>query len=333
MDHLLEALGAAVDRRADLLARLHAEGTDAYRLFHGVAEGAPGVTVDRYGPLLLVQTFREPIAPALVDDVAAAVSRRLGLALEVVCNHRGARSEGAEAHTPTAAALGDHVAREHCVQYHVRARHRGQDPWLFLDLRRGRAAVQTLAGGKDVLNLFAYTCGVGVAAAVGGARSVTNVDFAESALEVGVRNAALNGVGPERFSVLRSDCLPVLRQLAGQPVQRRGKHVPFVRVEPRKYDLIVLDPPRLAKSAFGTIDVVNDYASLWKPALLALAEGGTLVATNHVPTVRAADWHAALRRSSEKAGRPLRTFDALEVDGDFPSFDGEPPLKVVVVTV
>jgi 23S rRNA (cytosine1962-C5)-methyltransferase len=164
-------------------------------------------------------------------------------------------------------------------------------------------------------------------------RFVDNVDFAGSALEVGRRNAEANGIVPERFTTLQSDCLPILRQLAGQPVQRRGKHLPFARVERRPYDLLVLDPPRFSKGPFGAVDVVNDYASLFKPALLALAPGGAVLATNHVPGVHAADWHAALRRCAEKAGRPLRELEPIAVDADFPSFDGEPPLKMVLARI
>jgi 23S rRNA (cytosine1962-C5)-methyltransferase len=59
---LLPLLAAALDARADLIARLHAEQTDAYRLFHGSVEGHPGLTVDRYGELLLVQCFHSPLA-------------------------------------------------------------------------------------------------------------------------------------------------------------------------------------------------------------------------------------------------------------------------------
>jgi 23S rRNA (cytosine1962-C5)-methyltransferase len=162
---------------------------------------------------------------------------------------------------------------------------------------------------------------------------VLNVDFAASALEVGRANAAANGFDERVCATLRADCLPVLRQLAGLPVQRRGKHVPFARVERVPFDLIALDPPRLAKTPFGTVDVVRDYPSRFKPALLALADGGTGLATNPVPSVRAADWHEVLRRCAQKAGRPLRALEPLAIDGDFPSFDGQPPTKVVLASV
>lgn len=333
MDALPDVVRRAIDRRRELLHRLHAEGTDCYRLLHGTAEGAPGLCVDRYGPLLLVQTFREALPAADVAAVHEAVAAATGLDLAVAHRHRGTPPPADhDWHEPTPAALAEQVCHEGSVRFLVQARHRGQDPWLFLDLRAGRRAVRELAPGRSVLNLFAYTCGVGIVAAVAGAAAVQNVDFAASALAIGRRNAEANGVA-ERCTTLQSDCLPVLRQLAGQPVQRRGKHVPFVRVERRRFDLIVLDPPRFARGRFGTIDVVRDYGSLWKPCLLALAEGGAVLATNHVPEVDEAEWHRALRRSADKAGRPLRSLVAIPVDADFPSFDGRPPLKVALATV
>ena len=327
-------LTTAIERRLELLSRLHAEGTDCYRLLHGVAEGAPGVTVDRYGPLLLVQTFRTPLPAEVIEALRAAACAQLQVELHAVANHRG-EPPAADfvAHEPTAEALAEHQCHERGATFVIHARHRGQDPWLFLDLRSGRAIVQQMAAGKRVLNLFAYTCGVGIAAARGGAVRVDNVDFSHSALAVGQQNASANGLVPERFATLQSDCLPVLRQLAGQPVQRRGKSLPYVRIERRPYDLVVLDPPRLSKSPFGTVDVVRDYASLWKPALLALAPGGAILATNHVPGIAAVDWHEALRRCATKAGRPLRDLQPIAVDPDFPSFDGEPPLKMVLAQI
>lgn len=330
---LLDAVLRAVDRRADLLARLHGEGTDCYRLFHGVVDGEPGLVIDRYGPLLLVQTFRRALSPAAVEQLGAAVARALGQELLIAGNHRGEPDPLVEPHQPTAPALAEHVCREHGLAFAIAARHRGQDPWLFLDLRAGRRAVRELSRGRSALNLFAYTCGVGVAACAGGATSVCNVDFAQSALAVGRRNAAANGIDGARFQTLHSDCIPVLRQLAGLPVQRRGRKTSYPTVAAQAFDLVFLDPPRWSKGPFGAVDVVRDYASLWKPCLLTLADGGIAIATNHVPTVDADTFCQQLRRTAEKAGRPLRSLDLLPVDTDFPSFDGQAPLKVAVARV
>ncbi|MEO6597729.1 MAG: class I SAM-dependent methyltransferase, partial [Planctomycetota bacterium] len=111
------------------------------------------------------------------------------------------------------------------------------------------------------------------------------------------------------------------------------KHVPYARIDVQRFDLVVLDPPRFAKGPFGTIDLVHDYQSLWKPCLLTLADGGSVLATNHVPTVTETDWHEALRKAAEKAGRPLRSLESVPVEADFPSFDERPPLKVALATV
>src|SRR5688572_23351100 len=86
---LADLARAAIERRSDLLANLHAEDTDCYRLLHGIAEGAPGITLDRYGSLLLLQTFREPLPTNVVESLRECVVRTTGVDLPIVHNHRG----------------------------------------------------------------------------------------------------------------------------------------------------------------------------------------------------------------------------------------------------
>src|SRR5690606_18609624 len=125
-----------------------------------------------------------------------------------------------------AAALEDLVGHEWGLAYRVRARHAGQDPLLFLDLRNARGWVKANSAGKSVLNLFAYTCGVGLCAAAGGAREVINLDFAEGNLAVGRENGALNPALPA-MQFIRSDYFPAIRQLADLPItSRRGQKLP-----------------------------------------------------------------------------------------------------------
>jgi 23S rRNA (cytosine1962-C5)-methyltransferase len=305
------------------------------RLLHGVVEGAPGVTIDRYGPILLVQTWQAPLADGELDALVAVATEALATALTPCWNHRGDGPGGsARDDTELKAPIGHELG----LAYDVRPRHRGQDPLLFLDLRAGRRWVKAAAQDKRVLNLFAYTCGIGVAALAGGARQVVNVDFARSALAVGEANAARvvadSTALRERFVTITDDVIPVVRQLAGLPMPMRGKRArPFTRRAAQQFDLVVLDPPRWAKGTYGAVDVVRDYASLFKPALLATAPGGSILATNHVPEVSREDWIASLGRCAVKAGRPLVSVEIITPEDDFPSPDGRHPLKIAVARV
>jgi 23S rRNA (cytosine1962-C5)-methyltransferase len=313
---LLALVDRAVERRAYLVRSLEAEGTDAYRIFHGAAEGREGLAIDRYGTLILAQSFRGPLDATEREELLRFLRERFPAASEIAFTSRGEHGLSQE-----------HVCKEGGAAFAIRALHRGQDPWLFLDLRAGRRRLGEIAKGRSVLNLFAYTCSAGVAAACTGAGEVWNVDFSGSALDVGRRNAELNGVSM-RF--VKEDCLPVIRQLAGLPVKGRASARDYARFEARTFDVVFLDPPAWSKGPFGAVDVERDYASLFKPALLATAPGGTVIATNHVAKVELETWLASLARCAEKAGRPLASIENVEPDADFRSRDGKPPLKIAV---
>lgn len=336
MSLLNQALRAALDARQGLIAELHAQGTDCYRLFHGSQEGASGLTIDRYGPQLLVQSFHQTLETSALLELHATIEAQLGLELLLVYNDRSQGNSRIDRRDPvyqaSEAALSDHVGHEWGLNYRVRGRHGGQDPLLFLDLRNARGWVKQHSAGKRVLNLFAYTCGVGLSAAAGGASEVCNLDFAEGNLAVGKENAALNPqLAPMSF--IQSDYFPAIRQFAGLPIsQRRGHKLPaYPRLEQRQFDLVFLDPPAWAKSAFGTVDLLRDYQSLLKPALLSTAEDGVLICCNNLAKVSLPDWREQVLRCAEKAGRPVRDCQVLTPASDFPSQDAQPPLKTLIL--
>ncbi len=309
-----ELLRIALQKRERLLEQLASEGTDGYRLFHGVAEGWPGVAVDRYGPQILVQTFRERLSAAEMGELQAALD------LPVTFRHRpDGPQPGSEPFT----------CRELGRSFTVRTHHKGLDPYLFLDLRVARRWLDRHHSGT-LLNLFAYTCSAGVIAAARG--SSLNVDFSAQHLRVGERNASLNGV-QENFTVVCEDVWPVVRQLGGLPVKGRGAQREYVRLEPRQFDTVFLDPPTFARSAFGAVDILRDYPALARPAMACVRSGGRLVCTHHLAEVPLEDWLASLRRTGEKWGRRVGEVEVLEPDGDFPSPDGRHPLKIAVLEV
>ncbi len=337
---LPQLLRQAIAHREALLADLKQQQTSCYRLFHGTAEGVPGLTIDRYGPQVLVQCFHQMLTQEQYREIRQTLEPLLDFSPLWVLNDRtgpGSRVQPAEDPLlePDEAALEPLSAEEWGVRYRIQGRHRGHDPLLFLDLRNARRWVKEHAAGKRVLNLFAYTSGVGLCAAAGGAAEVLNVDFARSSLSVAEENARLNAFAPEQIAFLQSDFFAACRQLAGLPVGgRRGQRLPrFARLKPRQFDLVFLDPPRFAKSAFGTVDLERDYQSLMKPALLATAPGGQLICCNNVASVDYDQWLERLLRCAEKADRPVRAVERILPAEDFPSFDQRPPLKTVVLSV
>ena len=216
-----------------------------------------------------------------------------------------------------------HGGRFHALGRHVagRKRHRRRRYFRVTGTSAAHRA-------RSALNLFAYTGGVGVAAALAGATDVWQVDFAASALDVARTNAALNGVGGVAY--VHHDAIPVLRMLAGQPAG--GRRRPDVTLAARTFELVVLDPPTRATGPWGAVDLVRDYPTLCKPALGCVADGGVLAATNHVASVPVDDWVRTLHRTAEKVGRRLEV-ELLAPEADFPTLDGRPPLKIAWCTV
>ena len=330
-------LEAAFTARQPLLERLQAEDTNGYRLFNGSTEGRPGLTIDRYGDLLLTQTFHEAIDGHDRVEIENFYAATLP-GLVAVYNDRSHANSRICNPLPAEVLVEAHKPREFHemgVRYLVQARHAGQDPWLFLDMRAGRRRIMQEAAGKSVLNLFAYTCGAGVVAAKAGATHVVNVDFSESNIKVGKDNARLNDL-PIRLRFVQSDAFAAMRQLAGlgQAAMVRGKKMPaFPKLQPHAFDLVFLDPPRYAKSAFGVVDIINDYAALMKLALQCTVEGGTLICCNNAAQISRDAWADQLQRCATKAGRTIRELEWITPEEDFPSHDGQPPLKIALLRV
>ncbi|MFT5585423.1 MAG: 23S rRNA (cytosine1962-C5)-methyltransferase [Cognaticolwellia sp.] len=309
LEDFSKSLASALERRAAHIPAWEAEGSDSYRVFHGRNEGRPGLSIDRYGAVLLAQTWGEEAS----DEEKAAVQALLG---EVQWRHRGAHGQDS---TPF-------PFQELGVQYQGQVWHKGADPWLFLDLRVVRRWLLANCTGKRVLNTFAYTCGAGLCAAKGGASTVLNVDHSAWALELGRVNAASNEVEME---ALRGDFFDVVRQLGGNKLRGGAKRRSQMRVKPQAFDVVVLDPPTLSKGRQGAVDINRDYPSLLKPCLQALAPNGQLIATHHSVKVDREAWLEIVLRCAAKAERPVVNHEWLEPEMDFPSPDGKGNLKIL----
>ena len=213
---LSPSLERALEARRELIARLEAEQTNAYRLFHGTVEGRPGLTVDHYGNLILVQSFHDTLPASQLAEVEAFYAAAFP-GSELIYNDRSpANSRIANAVPPDRKELAT-TRREFSelgVKYWVQARHDGQDPWLFLDLRAARRRVMAEAEGKSVLNVFAYTCGVGIAAAKAGVATAQLTYNSKKEL------FAKNVVSQYDLSTANNNLLTAKAQLAQAEAQR-----------------------------------------------------------------------------------------------------------------
>jgi 23S rRNA G2069 N7-methylase RlmK/C1962 C5-methylase RlmI len=171
------------------------------------------------------------------------------------------------------------------------------DTGLFLDGRKKRALIRLEAKGKRVLNLFAYTCSLSVAAAKGGARQVDSVDLSNTYLEWGKLNFALNGLPPsDKFSLIRTDVL----QFLDQPQAKKSR-----------WDIIILDPPSFSnsKKMLETLDIRRDYLELISKSLTLLSPEGTLYFSTNAKGFRL--------QSEDFSGYIIKNLRPSLVDEDF----------------
>ena len=151
------------------------------------------------------------------------------------------------------------------------------DTGLFLDGRKKRALIRLEAKGKRVLNLFAYTCSLSVAAAKGGASQVDSIDLSNTYLEWGKLNFALNGLSlSDKLTLIRADVLQFLDQ---------------AKARKSRWDIIILDPPSFSNSKKmpETLDIRRDYRELIDKSLTLLSHGGTLYFSTNAKGFRLQD--------------------------------------------
>jgi len=257
---LRRRLAAAVAARRGLVG----DGpSSACRLVYSESDGLPGLIVDRYADTIVGQLlsagaerWRREIVAALVECFpAAAVWERSDVELR--------RKEGLEPRAgPLAGAAPPELVEidEDGLRFAVDVRG-GQKTGFYLDQRDSRAAVSAHAAGRRALNAFAYTGGFAIAALRNGATSVTNVESSRAALDLLDRNVALNGIEPARVENLRGDAFRLLRELDAAG---------------RRFDLVVLDPPRFADSRDQVARAARGYKDVNRLAFRLLDPGGLL---------------------------------------------------------
>jgi 23S rRNA (cytosine1962-C5)-methyltransferase len=294
-----ERVVRAAGRRATLLS----SGTDSARLVFSEADGVPGVIADRYGDTIVVQlttagadAWREVVADALfslpgVESVYersdADVREREGLE---------ARIGLLRGHEPDPGL----VAHEGSWRYVIDVAG-GHKTGFYLDQREARTAIGRLARGRRVLNVFSYTGAFSVVAAGSGATTVSSIDSSGPALEVARRNGEVNGL--DVGELVEADAFTALRGL---------------RDRARQYDLIALDPPKLANNERQLEKASRAYKDLNLLAIKLLAPGGVLLTWSCSGAMNAELFQKVVAGAALDANRTVRIVGRLGQPSDHP---------------
>ncbi|MGC9358956.1 MAG: class I SAM-dependent rRNA methyltransferase [Anaerolineae bacterium] len=298
-------LEASIRRRESLL---NSHEVTACRLVYAESDGLPGLILDRYGDWLVLQAL------------TAGVDRRKAALAEAALELTGARGvfersdvdvrryEGLE--EATGLLIGKAPPRfvkveEYGVRWLVDLRE-GHKTGFYLDQRENRRRLRAYAKGARVLNVFAYTGGFGIAAAMAGAREVVHVDSSVDALAQVEEHVALNGLnssssGSHRYVV--GDAFQVLREMRG-----RGE----------QYDLVVLDPPKFAHSQRDVPAATRGYKDINMLGMALARPGGTLATFSCSGRVSEELFQKVLFGASIDVGRDVRILERLHQSPDHP---------------
>jgi len=308
---LRERVFAALARRRPLLA----DGTlSAVRLLHDQADGLPGLVIEQFGPVLIVQIHqgRATFAPEDLRPVIAELSEKIGTGAVyrkwfVRDRARLTAAQTAEhtcripwIGTPAEAAV---VVREGPLRAIIRP-YDGFSVGLFVEQRENRRRIAGLARGRRVLNCFAYTCGFSVVAAAGGASQVSSVDLSRRYLEWGKENFAASGIDSGSHLFFCSDVLDFFKR-----ARRQG----------RRFDLVILDPPTFsrARRPYRVFVLAEQLEVLLAGAIELLDPGGLLFfATNNRQLS-----HQVIEQSLKAAAN--RRWRIVERPGVPPDFAGD----------
>jgi 23S rRNA (cytosine1962-C5)-methyltransferase len=315
-------LEQALTRRRDLFDAQ----TTGYRLIHGESDGWPGLVLDRYDTTLVLKLYTAVWLPRLEDTLALLkenvpgerIVLRLSRNIQAVAERRAPSRRDGEIIFPKPAetVLGAPVIfLESGLRFEADVL-RGQKTGFFLDQRENRREVETWSRGRRVLNAFSFSGGFSVYAARGGATAVTDLDISMHALAAAKRNFALNqnfpGVAACHHDTAQGDAFD------------------WLATSKAKFDLVVLDPPSLAKRATEREGALRAYERLATPGIARLAPAGILVAGSCSAHVPAEEFFEVIRRAAAKSGRKFTELKTSRQPPDHPAnFKEAEYLKVI----
>lgn len=286
--------------------------TNAYRLIYGEADRLPGLIVDRYDDVLVMQTL------------SAGMDRRTEMLADVLCEETGvsrvylrndakSRSlEGLPVSTEFLRGTGATVVKVHegAARFQVDIA-RGQKTGWFCDQRENRLVAARFAIGAEVLEVFCHTGAFGIQAALAGAKSVEGLDVSDEALALARTHAQLNGV-QDRCSYRAGDAFDEMRRL-----DQAG----------RKFDLVLLDPPAFARSKQAVPRALAGYKDVNLLGIKLTRSEGFMVTSSCSHHVSDNDLWRVIGRAAQDAKRQVRLLEQRGQASDHPVLASMPETR------
>ncbi len=268
--------------------------TSAYRLIHSEGDGMPGLTIDIYNDIAVVD-FKiygmESVAGYIFDALQALGYQKIKVNKSVSGKYENYTRGDVPAET---------VITEYGLKFAVDIA-TGQKTGFYIDQRENRNLLKKYSEGRTVLNMFSYTGGFSVYALAGGAKQVWSADISKQALEIADKNRQLNAFESERHIILNEDAFDTLSKL-----------------EPNMFDLIVLDPPAFAKKDKDVPNAVKAYRELNYEAIKKIKKGGIVFTFSCSQKIDKDLFRKIVFTAAAKAQRPVRILHQLTQPEDHP---------------
>jgi len=258
-----------------------ASRTTAYRWLYGEGDGIPGLVADLYGDYAVIETYARSLDVLLewVVDGLRSCTELKGILL------RKGGTRVLWGRSPPR----DLVVQEHGIKLYVDL-FAGQKTGLYLDHRENRRSLERWCGDRRILNCFAYTGAFSLYALRGGATSVVGIDISPQLGKVTRQNLALNGFAAGKHSFVTADCFELLNRYADQK---------------RRFDMVILDPPPLARSKKSHHAALRAYGRLNQAAIRCLPPGGLLATASCTARVSPSAFRELLGDAAAKTRRRL----------------------------
>ncbi len=293
----VDTIAKALHQR--IVSKVKSDLTNCYRLVHGEGDGLPGLIIDMYNGVAVMQAHhlgiyrdRHLIAAAikdvLLDDVHSIYFKSIST------------PQGKNESEYLLGMTGvPHVVLEHGLKFFVDWEE-GQKTGFFLDQRENRELAGMMSRGSKVLNTFCYTGGFSVYALAGGAELVHSVDASEKAIELTRKNIALNGFDSAQHLSFVADTFDFLKDKKDQ------------------YDIIILDPPAFAKHKEARHQAMKGYQRLKAEAMRVIKPGGIIFTFSCSQVVDRQLFYDTVVSSAIQSGREVQVLHHLSQPADHP---------------